>query len=294
VSLLREIQASAVGTETSVAVLLRQCLVLAARLQHRPLRDWANLELGGYPPDVPLPPYRQKYKTQVIGHLSGGFGSEMRGVGLPPANVPNAELREILFSADTRQGVAAIEQLLATGDSTYQRPWPMDAVAALQGLFWEGYNLMEAHRVIPAAVLASTLSGIRDRVVEFAIDIEAENPDAGEAEPGELPISEQRVTQIFNQHFYGDHTAVATGGRDVSQTVTTSIDIAGLQAALRGLGIADEDQQALVRAIQDDGGATGPRAKAWLARLQSGGVQLGSGVAITTAAALVGKLLGVS
>ena len=222
----------------------------------------------------------------------------MRGVGLPPANVPNAQLREILFSADTRQGVAAIEQLLATGDSTYQRPWPMDAVAALQGLFWEGYNLMEAHRVIPAAVLAATLSGIRDRVVEFAIDIEAENPDAGEAEPGELPISEQRVTQIFNQHFYGDHAAVATGGRDAVQHMNTSIDIAGLQAALRGLGVDDEEREAFIEAIREDesdsSSSPGPRARAWLARLQTGSVTLGSGVAIGTATDLIGKLLGMS
>jgi|CZKG01.1.fsa_nt_gi hypothetical protein len=292
-SLLTDIQDSAVGTDTPVDVLLRQCLVLAARLHHEPLRDWANLELNGYPADVPLPPYRKRFSTHVVGHLSGGFGAEMRGVGLPPSGVPNEELREILFSAETRQGVAAIQQLLASGDSTFQRPWPMDAVAALQGCFWDGYNLMEAHRVIPAAALASTLSGIRDRVLQFALDIYAENPEAGEASPGDTPIAEQRVTQIFNQTVYGDHAAVATGGRDTVQHVTTSIDIDALKVALGGLGIEEQEQQALVSAVREEG-SQGPRAKAWLARLQSGAITLGSGITVTTAGALIGKVLGLS
>ena len=57
-TLLRDIQQDAIGEDTSVSVLLRQCLVLSARLQHDQLREWAQLELNGYPGDASLPPYR--------------------------------------------------------------------------------------------------------------------------------------------------------------------------------------------------------------------------------------------
>jgi hypothetical protein len=97
-------------------------------------------------------------------------------------------------------------------------------------------NLVEAWQVVPATVFSSMLTGICDRVLQLALDIEAENPAAGEAPPGDVPIAEARVTQIFNQTFYGDHTAVATSGSgNVSQQASTSIDISMLEVALRGL-----------------------------------------------------------
>jgi len=299
VSLLRDIQASAVGTDTSVAVLLRQCLVLSSRLQHQPLREWANLELNGYPPDAELPPYRPKFATEVIGDFSGPMMSSMRAP-LAPASIPRplAHLRERLFTAELREGVAAMEALLAGDDPSLSIPWPQDAVVAMQDSFIEFMSLMRARQVIPVPLVAAMLSGIRDRVVQFALDIETENPAAGEAAPGEPPISEQRVTQIFNQHFYGDHAAVATAGRDVLQQVTGPIDLAGLETVLRRLGISDEDCDALISAVQDDerleGATPGPHARAWLERLQSGSIQLGSGVAIGTATTMLGRLLGVA
>lgn len=299
-TLLREIQDSAVGTDASVEVLLRQCIVLAVRLHHAPLREWAQLELNGYPDDVPLPEYRPKFGTQVLGDFVGPFGSGGKNLGLAPASIPEqfALAKEFLFSSEVRQRVAEIENLLASGETSFQIPWPMNFVAALQGCFYQHMNLVGARQIIPATVLSSTLSGIRDRVLQFALDIETENPNAGEAAPDERPIEEQRVTQIFNQQFYGDHAAVATGGRDVVQHVSTSVDIDGLDVALRGLGVEDSERDAFVEAIRADENSgsslPGPRSKAWLARLQAGSINLSSGVAIGTATALIGKLLGVS
>jgi len=304
VSLLREIQASAVGTDTSVAVLLRQCLVLAHRLQHEPLRDWAKLELGGYPADVLLPPYRQKYRTHVIGHLSGGFGSEMRDVGLPPAGVPDAELREMLFTADTRQGVAAIEQLLSVGDDTFQSPWPMDAVAVLQSRFWDGYNLVEAHKVIPATALAATLSGIRDRVVLFALEIEAEDPQAGEAAPGEPRIAEQRVTQIFTNTIYGGNNVITGAGRDATVVVHNSrIDAAWpeLARSLSELGVPQSELEELGVALRTDGDPSdelGPATQSWADRLRakvtSGGIVLAQSATVEMVVHEILRVLGQS
>jgi hypothetical protein len=296
-SLLRDIQDNAVGKDASVEVLLRQCVLLASRLQHAPLREWANLELKGYPDEVPLPEYRPKIGTQVLGDFAGPMGSGAKNVGLPPAAIPDQFefAKEHLFTAQVRQGVSEIENLLASGETSFSVPWPMNFVAALQGCFYAHMNLMSARQIIPATVMSSTLSGIRDGVLQFALDIERENPEAGEAAPGDAPISEQRVTQIFNQHFHGDHTTFAAAGRDVAQAVHTSIDIAGLEAALRGLEIANEDREALVVAVREDesdGSAPGPRVHAWMEKLRDGGIQLGSGVAIGTAADLLAKLLG--
>jgi hypothetical protein len=291
-TLLRDIQDNAVSEDTSVTVLLRQCLLLSARLQHQPLRVWAQRELDGYPDDAVLPPYRPKVQTQVRGNLSGPMGSTMNGQPLTKGGIPDrlAEYREALFTIEVRQGVAEIESLLASGKHEFAIPWSPDLVALVQGNFIEGMNLMSAYQVVPATVLSSTLSGIRDRVVQFALDIEAENPHAGEAEPGERPIAEGRVTQIFNQTVIGDHAAVAAGGRDVRQE--TVIDLTVIEETARGFGINEQEVTALLEAVRADGGEAGPETQRWLDRLREGAVAIGTSVSVQTAVAVLSALLG--
>ena len=72
-SLLRDIQEGATGTDMAVEVLLRHCLVLATRLRHDPLKEWVRHELDGYPDDVEVPPYRDGYPVQLRGNFSNGF-----------------------------------------------------------------------------------------------------------------------------------------------------------------------------------------------------------------------------
>ena len=47
-TLLREIHNAAVDADTSVAVVLRKCKILATRLKHEPFKTWVEKELNGY------------------------------------------------------------------------------------------------------------------------------------------------------------------------------------------------------------------------------------------------------
>lgn len=292
-SLLRDIQNGAIGTDTSVTVLLRQCIVLAARLQHNPLRTWAQLELNGYPPDAPLPDYRPTLTTQVLGNFSGPFGSGARNMGLSTSVVPE-DLRERLFTTEIRESVAEIEGLVSSGETQFEIPWPMDVVAALQDQFMQGMNLMGARQIVPATAFIGTLSGIRDRIVQFALEIEELNPDAGEAKPGDPPIEPSRVTQIFNQTFHGDNTAFAAAGHTVKQTQTNQIDIQAVRETVDAFGIPEQDREALLSAIEQDGGQAGANTGEWIDRLRGGAIAVGTGVTTQTAAAALLGVLGLS
>ncbi len=52
-SLLREIQNAAVDETVSLAVLLRKCKILAARLGNIEFKTWVDKELNGYDNDSP-------------------------------------------------------------------------------------------------------------------------------------------------------------------------------------------------------------------------------------------------
>lgn len=298
-TLLQEIRDNAVGDETSVAVLLRQCLVLSARLQHEPLRKWVELELDGYPEGVDLPPYRQKIQTQVLGDFSGVAQSYLLNQPLAESGVPEeyAQLREVLFTVEVRQPVAELERHATAGHEALYVPWPGDVIARFQGRFMQDMNLLKARKVVPPTIFAVALSGIRDRVVRFVLDIEAENPHAGEAEVGEPPpIPETRVTQIFNNSVFGDHAALAAGGRDVRQNVRT-IDLDKIQEVVLNFGISEEDWRELAAAIDEEkgvleGGGPGPKTEAWLHRLRQGGIAVGTGVSTQAAWLAISRLLG--
>lgn len=292
-SLLRDIQEGAIRSDSSVASLLRQCTVLAARLHYAPLREWAALESNGYPKDMSLPPYRPKVQTQVLGDFAGYGGSSLSNMGLPRANVPE-DYRDWLFTAEVRQGVAEIEGLVATGEAQFQIPWPADVIALLQGRFIRDMALMAASQVLPATALEGTLSGIRDRVVQFALELEELDPDAGEAGPGKAPIETARVTQIFNQTFHGDNTAFAAAGHTVHQNQVAQIDIQAVRETTDAFGISEQDREALLTAIERDGGQAGDNTREWVNRLRGGAIAIGAGVTTQTAAAALLGILGLS
>jgi AbiTii-like protein len=292
-SLLRDIQDGAIRTDTPVSVLLRQCLVLAARLQHEPLRDWAQLELNRYPADIPLPPYRPKITAQVLGNFSGPFGSGARNMNLPESVLPE-DLRDDLFRVEVREGVAHIEGLVNSGENQFEMPWPADVVATYQEDFVESMNLVGARKVVPATLFLGVLSGIRDRIVQFALEIEALDPAAGEADPGTAPIEQAQVTQIFNQTFHGDNTAFAAAGHTVNQTQTTQVDTQAVRETADAFGISGQDRKALLAAIEQDGGQAGENTREWIDRLKGGAIAVGTGVTTQTAAAALLGVLGLS
>jgi hypothetical protein len=289
VSLLRDIQNDATSDDASITVLLRRCMILATRLQHEPLKEWARLEMDGYPEGTPLPSYRPQVATQVLGDFAGPFGSEARNKGLPESAVAE-ELRVGLFRVEVREKVAQIEALVASGETQFVLPWPTDVVAAYQDHFMEMMTLVSARQVVPSTVFIGVLSGIRDRIVQFALEIEELDPAAGEAAPGQAPIEQGQVTQIFNQTFHGDNTAFAAGGRDVHQA-QAAVDISAVRQAAAAFGIDADEQEALATALDQDGGVAGVKTRAWIERLKAGAVTIGSGVATgTVVAALQGVL----
>lgn len=75
VSLLHDIQATAIKADEDIAVLLRQCKVLAAKLGNQEFKQWLDWELNGYTSIETLPPYRI-LAVQSRGNFVGPFQSE--------------------------------------------------------------------------------------------------------------------------------------------------------------------------------------------------------------------------
>jgi hypothetical protein len=296
-SLLREIQDAAASDEVPVATLLRKAKILAARLRHEPLRRWVESELDGYAADAELPDYRRLRDLDVKADFSGPFNSGMRNANVPPACIDEAD-REALFSADNRQGIAALEDLLRSKEHTFSSPWPGDAVVKYADRVYEMMGMMAAHRVIPRGAIVGAVDGVRNRLLSFSLELEQLAPEAGEADVGEAAPAPSQVTHIFNSTIYGGQAVIA--GHSVDRT-TLSADQPAEWPALRErlveLGLPDDELAELADALARDGGV-GPETQSWLGRLAgkaaTGALTLGGGVTVEVVALEVAKALGVT
>lgn len=215
-SLLRQIQDAAIDSSVDLPTLLRKCKVLAARLGNEDFKQWINNELVGYDCKNDLPIYRV-LNVNSKGNFSGAFGSSLRNADIPLTCMPK-KFRENLGHCYMMSPVAAIASLVKNDNTgTLQEPWNPDVVAYFCQEIYEHMVCMQAWKVIPASSLVAALDSVRTRILNFVLEIEAQNPAAGEAMINEKPVPQEAVQHIFNTYITGNVQNVATGSTNVRQ-----------------------------------------------------------------------------
>lgn len=215
-SLLRKIQDAAIDSSVDLPTLLRNCKVLAARLGNDDFKRWIDHELSGYDNKDDLPDYRI-LRVNSKGHFSGAFGSGLRNADIPLLCLPE-NFRESLGHSYLMEPIAAMSALIEKSNSgTLQEPWNPDLVAHFGMRIYENMVCMQAWKVIPASALVAALDTVRTRVLNFVLEIEAQNPAAGEAMANEKPVPQETVQHIFNTYITGDVQNLSSGSTNVTQ-----------------------------------------------------------------------------
>ena len=80
------------------------------------------------------------------------------------------------------------------------------------------------------------LSAVKNRILDFVLQIEAENPDAGEAPPNTHPVPAEKLHPLVQQNFYGPVGNVAHSSHSFSQTATVGVSDADLRRLITELG----------------------------------------------------------
>lgn len=240
-SLLREIQNAAIDSKTELADLLRKCKVLAARLKNPEFKQWVENELSGYRSSESLPDYRI-FKVNSKGNFSGSFQSGLRNANIPLSCI-DKEFHEYLTHAYLTQPVAAMEALLKDIEGNPQEPWDPDLVALCGKQIYKGMNCMQAWKVIPRGAVVETLEAVRNRILNFALELEAEFPDVGEEPADANPLKEEKIHQIFNTYISGNVQNMATGSTNVNQkAISNSTDIELFKNLLDALHKSEGDK----------------------------------------------------
>jgi len=295
-TLLQEIQSDAVHTKTDLTTLLRKCRILAAKLKNEEFKNWVQYELDGYPADAPLPDYR-KARAQSYGHFAGGFGSGLRNAPIPLRCIPE-QYRELVSAVEFRHGVSALQNLTSHNDGTsLEEHWPADLVAIVASEIYERYNLGQAWKAISPSTVVGILDTVRNRILNFVLEVESAAPNAGEGTltPG---LTAEKVTNVFNTYIMGNVGNVATGSSHVSQHATQTIaqgDWKSLAAYLKSLGVEEEELGELKEAVKEEPKASvqgfGKRVAPWIGKMITRSAEGAWNVTTTVAANLLSKAL---
>lgn len=215
-SLLRQIQDAAIDSSIDLPTLLRKCKVLAARLGNEDFKQWINNELVGYDSKEDLPAYRV-LNVDSRGHFSGAYGSSISNACIPLTCMPT-EFREKLGHCYIMEPIASIASLVENNNAgNLQEAWNPDVVARFGQSIYKHMVCLQAWKVVPASALVAALDSVRTRILNFVLEIEAQNPAAGEAMINEKPVPQEAVQHIFNTNITGNVQNFATGSTNVRQ-----------------------------------------------------------------------------
>lgn len=293
--LIEEIIGESVKQDVPLPVLLRKCLVVAAKLRNDRLKTWASSELNGFETKVGLPPYRV-----VAAPAVGVLVNPVQAISdnpIPPALLEEKH-REFATTAYLLQGIGALESLLEVKDDRgrFTIDWPANLVAYYQRKIADGYALNRAHQVLPRSVIVGICDTVRNRLLELAIEIQAEVGIL--TKPPEGPARERVERSVTNIIYGGQNVIGSQIGGGIAQASDSAViqgDFSTLSKALEQAGVGPEDLKDLRAAMESDASAHpssrfGGSVSQWIARLgakvatASGNIAAGAVQSAATAA----------
>ena len=301
-TLLAQIQDDAANDDVAITTLLRRCRVLAARLDNRPLEEWVEHELHGYPEDAVLPPYRGPVPLRLRGSFIGP-GWKAENVEVPVSALPEGSVPEP-FVKPIRDPLGDVQNL-ASRDGSVMFSVPADFQPYVD--LYQGMKCYALWAEVSPLAFNNVLEQVRNRVLTFALEIEKQNPNAGESGGGGDVIDAQHVTNMTNNIIFGsgmNTLAIASPG--AVQTVNVSVspgDLGALLNYLRSLGVSEPDLAELETALAEDEDerptdGLGPRVKAWLGgmamKAATGAWQLAIGTGAQVAGTAIAQYYGLS
>lgn len=208
-SLLREIQNDAVNTQVKVSDLLRKCKILAYRLGNDSFKKWVESELNGYSGEEVLPLYRV-LKAGSKGNFVGSFGSTLSNADMPMHGL-SEKLQDDLSKAQFHQPIATVEGFINDGEGYLTQSWNPMILAKYGSNMYSNLNCIQAWKIISIASVIGIVDTVKTKILNFALEIEAINPEAGEALVNSNPISQDKISQIFNINISGNVGNLASG-----------------------------------------------------------------------------------
>lgn len=292
--LLKQIQDAVLDRNSDLPTILRYCRVLAARLAHDDLKAWVTKELDGYDGCDPVPDYRRT-SVESRGYFSGPMGYVLDNAPIPLSIVPE-KFRDNIEHAYFRESVSALESL-AKGKSL-KSSWPPELIAMVGEDVYQYLSMIDAWRVIPNSVISGILDTVRNRVLNFAIELESSKVMDSQVEGLADEGSSTKIQNIFHTTILGDVNNLAVGTAEIKQVSVhvKRADLESLRSFLCQFGFDEGDLTSLEEALKEDdqpksGSKLGPKVSNWIGKAVAKAGQGLLQLSISTAGNVLGKAI---
>ncbi|MFC1957047.1 hypothetical protein ACFLVY_01990 [Chloroflexota bacterium] len=299
-SLLSEIQANVTAANADIATVLRKCKVLSVRLGNKDFQSWVDYELSGYPSKNEIPDYRIIRHIPSYGNFVGIGWSQLNRQPIPISAIPE-EYQEAVANLYLTEPISYYSSLVAqcSSEPTIHLGWNPDLIAYLRDKILSRFQLSSAWQSISTSSLVALLDNVTNRVLNFVLEIESVDPNAGEPSQGEKPIPEERVQQVFNTVIWGGSAQIAAGNQTIKYDTSIKIiqnDFDSLRRFLSSLKVGEDSIRELHESIQEDkkyekGKGFGNRVQDWLGKMIGKAADGSWKIATSVAATLLTKAL---
>ncbi len=271
--LLLEIQNDALDDKVPVATLLRKVMVLASNLDSAVLEDWVRHELNGYPNSVDVP----KYRTMGISFKASGADIIRQYNRMPIAQlvVEKAAENPEISTFKCRQAIGTISvDEINKSDGTLLVNFD-NYIPLIQQQLEEGIVLFAFWGEIPSSQVYGVLDAVRSRVLDFALVLKKNYPEAAAVDGliTKSPEVDLALTQIYNTTIHGDNAGPVgnNAGASISMTINKGNKIE-LREVLSKHGVDEADILELEAALVDepvvqDAKALGPKVAGWIGKM---------------------------
>lgn len=300
---LDDVIASSLDDNTSIAGLLRRCLVLSYHLNNDALKKWVESELNGYGAEDQLPRYRE-VNAPAKGLMLGTGGSTINDQPLPSA-LMNEEHRHFAESVRLTEPIAAYQELRnqsGNGGSGRARvEWPANLTGKYQKTFFgASFVLNRAWQEIPSAAFVSVVDTVRTRILTFALELQKE--------VGKIPgnVIASIPSKIVQTHvvniILGNNNVLSSSAGDINIHANQIVagDFQSLQHFLSSLGVGPSEIVELEAILgesenipETDGGLR-PKLKQWAGKAGAAVVSTGKAVGTTLITEALRKYIGLS
>jgi hypothetical protein len=244
---------------------------------------------------------------EVLSESQGELSIEAQLRDVPiAAKVVSARDRHKLFKHKFSKPVAVYEDWLRTQTGDLRAPWPRDALNYYSALLRANATCLEAWQVLSREALLGVVDGVRNGLLEFALELEREAPIAENGVLSEFAITQERITQVFATTIYagvnieqpinvqGSTIGNLAGGRDnlvrqgdvslTQQGVKLDALLGALRAAVEQLpGERRDATRGLVEDLEEDVASPQPAQHRLLRKLKGIAVIAGAAGSAGTA-----------
>jgi hypothetical protein len=282
-TLLDEIVDGSSDGSVSTPNLLRKVQIAATRLGATEIVDWAKSELSGYSDEAEVPGYR-KTTTPVEGTFAGPMRSfipmNLSSVGLPP------DLAR-WFSIELRQPLEELSSLTEM-DGDPGRPWPPFVVNAYEetGVHrLELHGLFSAKNVLTRQYLKGIIDSVRNKAMEFGLELQTAFPAAGSVGGPTLQTEPQLGPVVYNitNNITGHGTNIGAGSNVRQKSSVKAGDLNSLRQAAEDLGLSQTEAHEFADAVHQDKSIEGPRVSRVLEKVRAGAITVAGSIASDTA-----------